>query len=55
VSAPPAVLRLAELLVGLSRVADIGTGQESGQAARACLIATALARDLSPADAPGAY
>jgi hypothetical protein len=42
-------LRLAELLVGLSRVADIGMGFEPGEAARAAVIAAHLARAL---DAP---
>ncbi|HEX7300157.1 MAG TPA: HD domain-containing phosphohydrolase [Solirubrobacteraceae bacterium] len=42
-------LRLAELLVGLSRVADIGMGFEPGEAARAAVIAAGLARAL---DAP---
>jgi hypothetical protein len=36
-------LRLSELLVGLSRIADIGTGFEPGEAARAAVIAAELA------------
>jgi HD-GYP domain-containing protein (c-di-GMP phosphodiesterase class II) len=42
-------LRLAELLVGLSLVADVGMGLEPGESARACLIAARLADEL---DAP---
>jgi putative nucleotidyltransferase with HDIG domain len=39
-------LRLAELLVGLSLVADVGMGLEPGESARACLIAARLADEL---------
>jgi HD-GYP domain-containing protein (c-di-GMP phosphodiesterase class II) len=39
-------LRLSELLVGLSRIADIGMGLEPGEAARAAVIAAVLAREL---------
>ena len=39
-------LRLSELLVGLSRIADIGMGFEPGEAARAAVIAAELARGL---------
>jgi putative nucleotidyltransferase with HDIG domain len=39
-------LRLAELLVGLSLVADVGMGLEPGESARACLIASRLADEL---------
>jgi putative nucleotidyltransferase with HDIG domain len=42
-------LRLAELLVGLSLVADVGMGLEPGEAARSCVIAVRLADAL---DAP---
>ena len=35
-------LRLAELLVGLSQVADAGMGLEPGEAARTCLLAVRL-------------
>ena len=35
-------MRLAELLVGLTRVADLAMGLEPGEAARAALIAVAL-------------
>lgn len=38
--------RLSELLVGLSRIADIGMGFEPGEAARAAVIAAELAREL---------
>ena len=37
-------LRLADLLVGLSGVTDLGMGQPPGAAARACLLSTSLAR-----------
>jgi HD-GYP domain-containing protein (c-di-GMP phosphodiesterase class II) len=37
---------MAEFLVGLSLVADLGMGQEPGDAARACLLATRLADRL---------
>ena len=37
-------IRLAELLVGLSAVADLGMGQPVGSAARTGLIAVGLAR-----------
>jgi HD-GYP domain-containing protein (c-di-GMP phosphodiesterase class II) len=39
-------LRLSELLVGLSRIADIGMGLEPGEAARAAVIAAQLTREL---------
>src|SRR5919201_6232277 len=39
-------LRLAELLVGLSLVADVGMGFEPGESARACVIAARLASEL---------
>jgi HD-GYP domain-containing protein (c-di-GMP phosphodiesterase class II) len=39
-------LRLSELLVGLSRIADVGMGFEPGEAARAAVIAADLAREL---------
>jgi HD-GYP domain-containing protein (c-di-GMP phosphodiesterase class II) len=38
------VVRLTELLVGLSGVADLGMGQPIGSAARACFVAVELAR-----------
>src|SRR5689334_13923739 len=44
-------LRLAELLVGLSLVADVGMGLEPGESARACLIAARLAEEIG-ADEP---
>jgi HD-GYP domain-containing protein (c-di-GMP phosphodiesterase class II) len=44
---PPADrLRIAELLVPLSLVTDLGMGVPDGQAARACLLATGLARRM---------
>jgi HD-GYP domain-containing protein (c-di-GMP phosphodiesterase class II) len=39
-------VRLAELLVGLSLIADVGMGLEPGEAARAAVIATRLAADV---------
>ena len=41
-----ATLRLAELLGGLSTVADLGFGLPPGTAVRTCLVATSLARRL---------
>ncbi|MEA2450989.1 MAG: hypothetical protein QOG63_2921 [Thermoleophilaceae bacterium] len=41
-------LRLAELLVGMSLVADVGMGFDPGEAARSCLIASRLADELAP-------
>src|SRR5436190_11665507 len=46
-------VRLAQLLVGLSLVADVGMGLEPGEAARAALLAAGMAADLglaAPAD-----
>src|SRR5690606_33300468 len=40
-------LRLAELLVPLSLMTDLGMGAPDEEAARACLVATGLARWLS--------
>jgi HD-GYP domain-containing protein (c-di-GMP phosphodiesterase class II) len=37
-------VRLADLLVGLSGVTDLGMGMEIGEAARSCLVSTRLAR-----------
>lgn len=37
-------IRVPELLVGLSAVADLGMGQPVGSAARSCLVAVGLAR-----------
>jgi HD-GYP domain-containing protein (c-di-GMP phosphodiesterase class II) len=51
----PAGLRLAELVVGLSLVSDVGMGQEPGDAARACLIAVGLARRAGLADLSEVY
>src|SRR6476659_5889411 len=39
-------VRLAQLLVGLSLVADVGMGLEPGEAARAAVLAARLAADL---------
>jgi len=50
---PP--LRMAEFLVGLSLVSDLGMGLEPGDAARACLLATRLADRLGLPDAGEAY
>src|SRR5262245_23523573 len=49
--------RLADLLAGLSRVADLGFGLPMGTALRSCALATRLARslDLSVNDAQAAY
>jgi hypothetical protein len=44
-------LRLAELLTGLSLVADIGMGLSPGEAGRAALVAVELA-GVSGADEP---
>jgi HD-GYP domain-containing protein (c-di-GMP phosphodiesterase class II)/DNA-binding CsgD family transcriptional regulator len=38
-------VRVADLLLGLSAVSDLGMGQPVGSAARACFIAVTLARD----------
>ncbi len=43
-------LRLAELLAGLSLVADAGMGLEPGEAARAALVATELAEATAAAE-----
>jgi HD-GYP domain-containing protein (c-di-GMP phosphodiesterase class II) len=50
-------LRLAELLVGLSGVTDLGMGQPQGSAVRVCYLATALARsmDLPEPDVADVY
>jgi HD-GYP domain-containing protein (c-di-GMP phosphodiesterase class II)/DNA-binding CsgD family transcriptional regulator len=39
-------LRLADPLLGLSAIGDVGRGREPGQAARTCFIACRLARSL---------
>jgi HD-GYP domain-containing protein (c-di-GMP phosphodiesterase class II)/DNA-binding CsgD family transcriptional regulator len=46
VSSVPAPLRLADLLGGLSVVADLGFGLTPQEAMRTCLVSTALARQL---------
>jgi len=43
-------LRLADVLGGLSIVADLGFGLPSEEAMRSCLIGTALARELGVAE-----
>jgi HD-GYP domain-containing protein (c-di-GMP phosphodiesterase class II) len=48
-------LRLAELLVGLSLVADVGMGLEPGEAARSCVIATRLADALGAPEPSDVY
>jgi hypothetical protein len=49
------LLRLAELLSGLSMVADIGMGLEPGEAGRATLVAIALTETLDGVDAFRVY
>lgn len=44
------MLRLADLLAGLSRLADLGFGLEAGTALRASALATTLGRSLDLAD-----
>lgn len=44
------MLRLAELLAGLSRLADLGFGLEAGSALRAAALSTTLGRSLDLAD-----
>lgn len=44
------VLRLIDLLAGLSRVADLGFGMRSGESLRSCALVTLLARDLDMPD-----
>lgn len=53
--APVELLRLAELLSGLSMVADVGMGLEPGEAGRAALVAIALTEMLDDADASEVY
>ncbi|MGH3665279.1 MAG: HD domain-containing phosphohydrolase [Egibacteraceae bacterium] len=43
-------LRLADLLAGLSRLADLGFGLHAGEALRSCALATGLARSLDLSD-----
>ena len=49
--------RLADLLAGLSRLADLGFGLQAGEALRSCALATRLARslDLPEEDARAAF
>jgi HD-GYP domain-containing protein (c-di-GMP phosphodiesterase class II) len=44
------MVRLADLLAGLSRLADLGFGLSAGEALRSCALATALARSLDLQD-----
>jgi hypothetical protein len=44
-------LRLADLLVGLSGVTDLGMGLSVGSAARSCLVSTRLAQESGCDDA----
>jgi len=50
-------VRLADLLAGLSRLADLGFGLRTGAALRSCALATRLARslDLPPSDVQAAF
>jgi HD-GYP domain-containing protein (c-di-GMP phosphodiesterase class II) len=50
-------VRLADLLAGLSRLADVGFGLPIGAALRSCVLATRLARsfDLSAVDVQSAF
>ena len=43
-------MRLADLLAGLSRLADLGFGMEAGSALRSCVLATRLASALDLPD-----
>jgi hypothetical protein len=43
-------LRLADLLVGLSGITDLGMGMSVGDAARSCLVSTRLAEQSGCAD-----
>ena len=43
-------MRLADLLAGLSRLADLGFGLQAGEALRSCALATGLARSLDLPD-----
>jgi HD-GYP domain-containing protein (c-di-GMP phosphodiesterase class II) len=45
-----AVLRLADLLAGLSRMADLGFGLQAGEALRASALASGLARSMDLGD-----
>jgi HD-GYP domain-containing protein (c-di-GMP phosphodiesterase class II)/DNA-binding CsgD family transcriptional regulator len=48
-------LRLAELLVGLSGIADVGMGMEQGEAARAALLGVRLAEALGVRERSDVY
>jgi hypothetical protein len=43
-------VRLADLLAGLSRLADLGFGLQAGEALRSCALAAGLARSLELPD-----
>jgi hypothetical protein len=43
-------VRLADLLAGLSRLADLGFGLQAGEALRSCALAGRLARSLELPD-----
>jgi HD-GYP domain-containing protein (c-di-GMP phosphodiesterase class II) len=43
-------VRLADLLAGLSRLADLGFGLDAGEALRSCVVATGIARSLDLPD-----
>ena len=43
-------VRLADLLAGLSRLADLGFGLQAGEALRSCALATRFARSLDLPD-----
>ena len=44
------MVRLADLLAGLSRLADLGFGLQAGEALRSCALASRLARSLELPD-----
>ena len=52
---PAGPLRLAELLVGLSGIADVGMGMEQGEAARAALLGVRLAEALGVRERSDVY
>ena len=43
-------MRLADLLAGLSRTADLGFGLHAGESLRSCVLAVRLARSLDLPD-----
>ena len=52
---PAGPLRLAELLVGLSGIADVGMGMEQGESARAALLGVRLAEALGVRERSDVY